>query len=63
MCRDQHHLDICSPRVDRGVFSLVGVVVERRGVVFFLVGATPGVGECVLGCWWVGVVVPDLAFV
>ena len=40
VCRDQHHLDICSLRVDRGVFSLVGVVVERRGVVFFLVGAT-----------------------
>lgn len=47
VCRDQHHLDICSPRVDRGVFSLVGVVVERRGVVFFLVGATRD------GCGWV----------
>lgn len=55
MCRDQHHLDIFSPRVDRGVFSLVSVVVERRGVVFFLVGAT---------CeGWVGVVVPDFSFV
>lgn len=49
VCRDQHHLDICSPRVDRGVFSLVGVVVERRGVVFFLVGATRD------GCGWVNV--------
>lgn len=51
VCRDQHHLDICSPRVDRGVFSLVGVVVERRGVVFFLVGATR---EGWVMCWGAG---------